>query len=76
MQRENPGRKILDRVVPDWREAAGYRHPTYRDALTEAERLAIAKPGREFFVLGVETSLCSVAMQRVEYFDPADPIPF
>jgi hypothetical protein len=48
------------------------RHPTYPLAITEAERVARENPGYEVFVLGAETSTCSVAMHRVEYIDPVD----
>ncbi|MGF6936827.1 hypothetical protein OKW41_005989 [Paraburkholderia sp. UCT70] len=46
----------------------GDRHPSFGSAAAEAERLAQANPGREFFVLGAEMSYSAIAMQRVEYF--------
>jgi len=52
---------------PTGAKSPSFRHATYRDAAVEAERLARANAGQTFFVLGAETSLCSVAMHRVEY---------
>ncbi|MGF6444370.1 hypothetical protein [Paraburkholderia youngii] len=46
-----------------------HRHTSFGSAAVEAERLAQANPGHEFFVLGAEMSYCAMAMQRVEYFD-------
>jgi hypothetical protein len=46
-----------------------HRHLTFADAMGEAERLAVANPGHEFFALGAEASVCSVEMHRVEYID-------
>lgn len=51
-----------------------FRHPTFRAASAEADRLAQAHPGSEFFVLGAETSCRISTLERVEYVE--DPIPF
>lgn len=63
---------------PTGAKPPSFRHPTFGAATTEADRLARENPGREFFVLGAESSCCAVSMQRVEYLDPTpDPqIPF
>ncbi|MBB5443276.1 MULTISPECIES: hypothetical protein [unclassified Paraburkholderia] len=54
---------------PTGAKPPSYRHTNFGSAAMEAERLAQANPGREFFVLGAEMSYCAIAMQRVEYFD-------
>ncbi|MDR3100768.1 MAG: hypothetical protein LBV73_27360 [Paraburkholderia sp.] len=55
---------------PTGAKPPSFRHPTYRMATLEAERLARENPGREFFVLGAESSCCAVSMHVVEFIDP------
>ncbi|MGF6697636.1 hypothetical protein OKW38_002248 [Paraburkholderia sp. MM5496-R1] len=63
------GEKFWIVWCPTGAKPPSYRHPSFGAAAMEAERLAMANPGREFFVLGAEMSYSAIAMQRVEYFD-------
>ncbi len=44
-----------------------FRHRSIGEATTEAERLANEHPGREFVVLGAETSRRAAAMHRIDF---------
>lgn len=58
-----------------------FKHETYHSALVEAERLARANPGHDFFVLGalerIKIPLPGTERERVRLpFDGIDELPF
>lgn len=53
-----------------------YRHELYQSAVQEAERLARASRGDEFYVMRAETMRKVNDMVSVDYVHPNDYVPF
>ena len=51
------------------------RHDTFLGAQREAERLALAKPGNDFFVMQAHCRVTATRPVEIEHFD-VDGIPF